>query len=57
MWEMQQLAHGRVYTGRQAYDIGLVDQLGGLEEAIRWGGGVQGQGQGVGCKGIVAHDV
>ncbi|PNW81557.1 hypothetical protein CHLRE_06g251550v5 [Chlamydomonas reinhardtii] len=34
MWEMQQLAHGRVYTGRQAYDIGLVDQLGGLEEAI-----------------------
>ncbi len=28
------LAQGRVWTGRQAKDIGLVDQLGGLDRAI-----------------------
>jgi protease-4 len=28
------LADGRIYTGRQAQELGLVDQLGGLEEAI-----------------------
>jgi protease-4 len=28
------LADGRIYTGRQAQDLGLVDQLGGLEDAI-----------------------
>lgn len=29
------LADGRVYSGRMARDLGLVDALGGLEEAIR----------------------
>lgn len=28
------LADGRIYTGKQAQDLGLVDQLGGLEDAI-----------------------
>ncbi|MFP4416072.1 MAG: signal peptide peptidase SppA [Chitinivibrionales bacterium] len=28
------LADGRIYTGRQAYGLGLVDSLGGFEEAI-----------------------
>ena len=28
------MAKGRVWTGRQALDLGLVDKLGGLEEAI-----------------------
>jgi protease-4 len=32
------LADGRVYSGRQARDLGLVDALGGLEEAIRLAG-------------------
>jgi protease-4 len=29
------LAGGRVYTGRQALELGLVDQIGGLDAAIR----------------------
>ncbi len=32
--EIRKLAGGRVYTGRQALDIGLVDRLGGLKDAI-----------------------
>lgn len=31
---IDQLAQGRVWTGRQAHGLGLVDRLGGLEEAI-----------------------
>jgi protease-4 len=31
---LDQLAGGRVYTGRQALDLGLVDQLGTLNDAI-----------------------
>ncbi len=31
-----QLADGRVYTGRQALGLGLVDQLGGLQPAIAY---------------------
>jgi len=30
------LAGGRVYTGRQAVENGLVDEIGGLEQAIAW---------------------
>jgi len=30
------IAGGRVYTGEQALEIGLVDELGGLTEAIAW---------------------
>lgn len=32
--ELRKLAGGRVYTGRQALKIGLVDRLGGLKKAI-----------------------
>lgn len=32
------LADGRVYTGRRAKELGLVDALGGLEDAIRLAG-------------------
>ncbi|MDP3368670.1 MAG: signal peptide peptidase SppA [Brevundimonas sp.] len=31
---VREIARGRVWTGAQAHEIGLVDQLGGLEEAI-----------------------
>jgi len=31
---VREIARGRVWTGAQAREIGLVDQLGGLEEAI-----------------------
>lgn len=32
--EVHDVAQGRVWTGRQALDRGLVDELGGLEEAV-----------------------
>lgn len=32
--EVRKIAEGRIYTGRQAKEIGLVDELGGLHEAI-----------------------
>ncbi|MBK8269721.1 MAG: signal peptide peptidase SppA [Planctomycetes bacterium] len=32
--EIRKLAGGRIYTGRTALDIGLVDRLGGLNDAI-----------------------
>lgn len=32
--EVRKLAEGRIYTGRQALEIGLVDRLGGLNDAI-----------------------
>lgn len=32
---VRELADGRVYTGRQAKDLGLVDELGGLDDAIQ----------------------
>ncbi|NBU86551.1 MAG: hypothetical protein EBS13_04425, partial [Verrucomicrobia bacterium] len=28
--EVENLAEGRVWTGKEAYDLGLVDDLGGL---------------------------
>jgi protease IV len=34
--DMDQLAGGRVYTGRQALQLGLVDKLGGLQEAVKF---------------------
>jgi protease-4 len=33
--EVRQLADGRVFTGRQAQSVGLVDELGNLHDAIR----------------------
>lgn len=32
--DVRDMADGRIYTGRQALELGLVDELGGLEEAI-----------------------
>jgi len=32
--EIDKVAQGRVWTGKQAFEIGLVDKLGGIEEAI-----------------------
>lgn len=32
--QVQEIAQGRVWTGRQAVELGLVDELGGLERAI-----------------------
>jgi protease-4 len=32
---IDELAAGRVFTGRQALDLGLVDKIGGLEDAIQ----------------------
>jgi protease-4 len=33
---VEEMAAGRVYTGRQALALGLVDQIGGLHEAIEY---------------------
>ena len=34
--ELEPLAGGRVYTGKQALEIGLVDRLGGMADAIKF---------------------
>jgi protease-4 len=36
------LADGRVYSGRRAKELGLVDSLGGLEEAVQKAGELAG---------------
>jgi len=33
--KLREIADGRIFTGRQAKQQGLVDELGGLEEAIK----------------------
>jgi len=33
--QVRKLADGRIFTGRQAYELGLVDQLGDLQDAVR----------------------
>jgi protease IV len=33
---LDELAGGRVYTGRQALDLGLVDQIGTMDDAVRF---------------------
>jgi protease-4 len=33
--DIEQIARGRVWTGRDALDVGLVDELGGLRTAVR----------------------
>lgn len=40
--QAEKLAHGRVWTGAQAQKIGLVDALGGLEEALDYAAGLAG---------------
>ncbi len=34
--KVQQLADGRIYTGRQALNNGLIDAIGGEKEALNW---------------------
>ncbi len=34
MERVRELADGRIYTGRQAYKVGLIDKLGGFEDAV-----------------------
>ncbi|WP_027717961.1 signal peptide peptidase SppA [Desulfovirgula thermocuniculi] len=41
---VRKLADGRVFTGRQAKELGLVDELGDLREAIRLAGELSGLG-------------
>jgi len=46
--EVELLADGRVYTGRQAKELGLIDLLGGLDEAVQIAGelgGISGKPQ------------
>jgi|Deesub1362A_J573_1020465.scaffolds.fasta_scaffold00215_54 protease-4 len=33
--QVRELADGRIFTGRQAYELGLVDELGGFQDAVR----------------------
>jgi protease-4 len=40
--KVRALADGRIFTGRQARELGLVDELGGLEAAIRRAGELAG---------------
>lgn len=40
--ELEGMAGGRVFTGRRALELGLVDELGGLCEAITWAAGKAG---------------
>jgi protease-4 len=45
---VQNLADGRIFTGRQAHQLKLVDQLGGLQDAVMLAGqlaGIQGKPQ------------
>ena len=40
------LADGRIYTGEEAKDFGLVDRIGNLEDSIEWAGrkgGIEGK--------------
>jgi len=38
MERVRELADGRIYTGAQAVENGLVDELGGMQEALRGAG-------------------
>ena len=37
--ELESMAGGRVYTGRQALEMGLVDEIGGLQDALAYAAG------------------
>jgi protease-4 len=40
------LADGRIYTGEEAKDLGLVDRIGNIEDSIEWAGrkgGIEGK--------------
>jgi protease IV len=36
--EIRQIADGRIFSGETALELGLVDRLGNLEDAIEWAG-------------------
>ena len=40
--KMAALADGRIYTGEEAKELGLIDRLGNLEDAIEWAGRLAG---------------
>jgi protease-4 len=40
--ELEKVADGRIFTGEQAFELKLVDQLGGLQTAIEVAGGLAG---------------
>jgi protease IV len=40
--KVQALADGRIYTGEDAKEIGLVDRIGNLEDAVEWAGRLAG---------------
>ena len=40
--EIEEIAEGRVWTGEMAKKIGLVDELGGLQDAVKGEGDVYG---------------
>ncbi len=42
---IDEIAGGRVYTGRQALELGLVDKIGGLEDAIQYAAETAGLGK------------
>jgi protease-4 len=44
--KVKKLADGRIFTGSEAKDLGLVDRLGNLEDAVNWAGelaGIEGE--------------
>lgn len=43
--DLEEIAGGRVYTGTQAVDLGLVDKLGGLSDALDFAAGKAGLGR------------
>ncbi len=36
--QIGKLADGRIYTGEEAKELGLIDRLGNLEDSIEWAG-------------------
>ena len=44
--KMAKLADGRIYSGEEALELGLIDKLGNLEDAVEWAGrlgGIEGE--------------
>lgn len=40
--DVAKLADGRIFTGEEALELGLIDRLGNLEDSIEWAGGLGG---------------
>jgi protease-4 len=36
--KVESLADGRIFTGQESKDLGLIDRIGNLEDAIAWAG-------------------